>query len=149
MSDRQAILATFIDRVWNRGQSASVAQYLAETYTIHHDPGDPWEGRTLDQAGFVERLETSRLPFPDQRFRIIHSSESDETVAIAWTWTGTHSAPIAGFSATGRVISMSGASVYGFDALDRLTGHWQVSDRLSVFQQLQANAASLASAPAI
>jgi len=34
---------------------------------------------------------------------------------------------------------MSGATAYSFDAQDRLTGHWQIADRLGVFQQLQAN----------
>ncbi len=34
-------------------------------------------------------------------------------------------------------IHMSGATVYGFDSEDCLTGHWQITDRLGVFQQLQ------------
>jgi len=32
---------------------------------------------------------------------------------------------------------MSGATVFSFDGA-QATGHWQVSDRLSVFQQLTA-----------
>jgi hypothetical protein len=32
---------------------------------------------------------------------------------------------------------MSGATVYMFDADDRLTGHWQIADRLGAYQQLQ------------
>ncbi|MCT2401127.1 ester cyclase [Novosphingobium mangrovi (ex Huang et al. 2023)] len=145
MTTRQKLLADFIERVWNRGESAAVPEFLAPLYTIRHDPGDPWEGRTLDQAGFVERLETSRTPFPDQRFAIVHMSESGDSVIIAWTWAATHHAAIAGFPASGQPIAMSGASVYSFDEDDRLTGHWQVSDRLGVFQQLQANAAAPAS----
>lgn len=141
MTPRQRLLGQFIERVWNCGDSAAVPEYLAETYTIRHDPGDPWEGRTLDHAGFIERLETSRAPFPDQRFTIVHISEDDTSVIIAWTWAATHRLPIAGFEASNRTITMSGASVYSFDRKDRLTGHWQVSDRLSVFQQLQQNAA--------
>ncbi|WP_067736963.1 ester cyclase [Novosphingobium naphthalenivorans] len=142
MSPRQTRLAEFIERVWNRGESAAVPEYLAPLYTIRHDPGDPWEGRSLDHAGFIERLETSRAPFPDQRFTILHMSESGDRVIIAWTWLATHREAAAGFPATGQQIAMSGASIYDFDAEDRLTGHWQVADRLGVFQQLQAQAAA-------
>ncbi|MCJ2178345.1 ester cyclase [Novosphingobium album (ex Hu et al. 2023)] len=142
MSTRQTLLTDFIERVWNRGESAAVPEYLAPLYTIHHDPGDPWEGRSLDQAGFIERLESSRAPFPDQRFNILHISESGNSVIIAWTWLATHREAAAGFPASGRQIAMSGASIYDFDEADRLTGHWQVADRLGVFQQLQANAAA-------
>jgi predicted ester cyclase len=35
---------------------------------------------------------------------------------------------------------MTGATVYSFDSDDRITGHWQVIDRLGVFQQLRRNA---------
>jgi hypothetical protein len=32
---------------------------------------------------------------------------------------------------------MSGMTVYDFDTADRLSGHWQIADRLGVYQQLQ------------
>jgi hypothetical protein len=35
---------------------------------------------------------------------------------------------------------MTGATVYSFDRDDRITGHWQVIDRLGVYQQLRRNA---------
>ena len=42
--------------VWNAGDVEACRRYLAPTYTIWHDPGDPWEGRTLDCGGFEDRL---------------------------------------------------------------------------------------------
>lgn len=42
-------LREFIERVWNRGEIAAIAQFLAPLYTIHHDPGDPWEGKQLSR----------------------------------------------------------------------------------------------------
>lgn len=137
--DRKARLAAFIEAVWNRGDAASAPTYLAPAYTIHHDPGDPWEGRTLDPAGFTQRLIQSRAPFPDQRFTALRMAEDDDAVIMTWTWEATHLGDFPGFPATGKVIRMSGATAYGFDDQDRLTGHWQIADRLSVFQQLQAN----------
>jgi predicted ester cyclase len=42
---------------------------------------------------------------------------------------------IPGFPASGKQIKMSGATVYYFEG-NRITGHWQITDRLGVFQQL-------------
>ena len=142
MTARRQRLAAFIDSVWNEGDAAAVAEFLAPRYTIRHDPGDPWEGQVLDHEGFAERLALSRAPFPDQRFEILAMFEDETGIAMTWNWSATHLGEIAGFAPTGRTIRMSGATVYAFDGENRLTGHWQVADRLSVFHQLQAGAAA-------
>ena len=137
---RKARLAAFIEVVWNRGDVAAVPDYLAAANTIHHDPGDPWEGRTLDHAGgFAKRLLQSRAPFPDQRFTVLRMAEDEDAVIMTWTWEATHLGDFPGFRATGRTIRMSGATAYGFDNEDRVNGHWQIADRLGVFQQLQVD----------
>ena len=135
-------LAAFIQAVWNEGRLEAVDDYLSATYRIRHDPGDPWEGRTLDPEGFKERLRQSRAPFPDQSFHVERYIGGEAAVAMFWTWTGTHLAEVAGFAATGQVIRMSGATLYDFDPEDRICGHWQIRDNLGVFQQLQQNRAS-------
>jgi predicted ester cyclase len=130
-------LARFIEEVWSEGRIERVPAYLAAAYTIAHDPGDPWEGRTLDAAGFMERVRQSRAPFPDQRFRIIAMIGEGDRVAITWDWAATHAGDLPGFPATGRRIIMTGATLYAFDGTARLTGHWQVADRLGVYRQLR------------
>src|SRR6185295_8503152 len=96
----------------------------------------PWEHRELDLAGYKERVRLSRAPFPDQRFTIKELMSEGNAVIIAWTWTGTHTGDVAGFPASGKEIKMSGATVYYVDG-GRLTGHWQVTDRLGVYTQLR------------
>lgn len=137
VDERKRRLAAFIRQVWDGGDADAADDYVAETYTIHHDPGDPWEGRTLDRAGFKDRVRKSRAAFPDQRFETQGLFAEGDNVVMTWLWNGTHRGALAGFPATGRVIRMSGATVYTFDSEDRLTGHWQITDRLGVFQQLQ------------
>jgi len=61
-------------------------------------------------------------------------------VFATWRWVGTHTGTLSGFPPTGRPLRMTGATVYSFDTDDRLSGHWQVIDRLGVFQQLRRNA---------
>jgi steroid delta-isomerase-like uncharacterized protein len=136
---RQQRLANFIRQVWDEGNADAADTYVAATYTIHHDPGDPWDGKVLDLAGFKDRVRLSRAAFPDQRFAIQRMFVDGDDVAITWLWAATHSGDIPGFPASGQPIHMSGATVYTFDGEDRLTGHWQITDRLGVYQQLQQN----------
>ncbi|MGI9434809.1 MAG: ester cyclase [Geminicoccaceae bacterium] len=58
-------------------------------------------------------------------------------VVAAWTWTGTHLGDLPGIPPSGKAIRMSGLTTYHFDR-GRLTGHWQVADRLGVYQQLSS-----------
>lgn len=129
------ILTRFFREVWTDGNVEAADRYLAPRYTIHHDPGDPWDGQTLDLARFKERLRTSRAPFPDQRFTIEELIAEAGKVVAAWTWAGTHTGDLPGFPASGKAITMSGLTIYYFDG-DKIAGHWQVADRLSVYQQL-------------
>jgi steroid delta-isomerase-like uncharacterized protein len=142
-SDVKARLTQFIDEVWNAGDVDASDKYIAPKYTIHHDPGDPWDKRELDLAGYKERVRISRAPFPDQRFSIQGLVAEGNTAVMTWLWSGTHKGDIPGFPATGNNIKMSGATVYYFDG-GRLTGHWQIADRLGVYMQLQQGAAATA-----
>jgi predicted ester cyclase len=140
--ERKKLLASFIEEVWSQGRIEACDDFIGETYTVRHDPGDPWDGRTLNREAFKERVRTSRGPFPDQRFTLVSTLEDGDAVVIAWTWAASHQGDIAGFAATGARLTMSGLTLYDFDGENRIRGHWQVVDRLGVFQQLAQNAAS-------
>ena len=139
---RKALLTAFIESVWSRGSIDACDDFIGETYTIRHDPGDPWDGQTLSRDGFKERVRLSRAPCPGQRFTLAALLEDGDAIALAWTWAATHTGEIGGFAATGKPLIMSGLTVYDFDGENRIRGHWQVADRLGVFQQLSRNAAS-------
>ncbi len=130
------ILTRFIHEVWSEGDVEAADRYIAAQYTIHHDPGDPWDRQELDLEGFKERVRLSCGPFPDQRFVLNELFADGNAVVVTWFWTGNHQADLPGFPATGRQISMSGITVYYFDG-DRISGHWQITDRLGVYQQLR------------
>ena len=135
-NDNEHLLRQFLAAVWNAGDIDASDRFIAPAYTIHHDPGDPWNARTLDLAGYKERVRLSRAPFPDQAFDIQDILAEQDKVMITWLWSGTHKADYPGFPATGNVITMSGATVYYIHD-GRLTGHWQITDRLGVFLQLR------------
>lgn len=137
-SQRKQFLTSFLEEVWSLGEIDACDRFVGSSYTIQHDPGDPWNGRTLDREAFKDRVRQSRAPFPDQRFYVQSLLEDDGKIAVAWTWTATHAGDFPGFPASGRVLKMSGLTIYEFDGDGLLSGHWQVSDRLGIFQQLQA-----------
>jgi steroid delta-isomerase-like uncharacterized protein len=139
LASRKERLVSFIRQVWDEGDAEAADAYLGESYTIHHDPGDPWEGAVLDLYRFKDRVRTSREAFPDQQFAIQQLFEDGDSVVMTWLWVATHAGDLPGFPATGETLRMSGATVYNFDAQDRLTGHWQIADRLGLYQQLQRN----------
>ncbi len=134
-NDLCEILRAFLERVWNEGDIDAADNYIARSYTIHHDPGDPWDGQTLDIKAFKARVATSRAPFPDQRFDIVDMISGEGRIAVSWRWLGTHAGDMPAFPASRKKIAMSGLTIYSFDGA-RISGHWQVADRLAVFQQL-------------
>ncbi len=133
------LLSQFMDEVWSGGDIDACDRFIADEYTVHNDPGDPWHGQTLSLDGFKERVRLSRAPFPDQRFDIQTMVAEPGRVAITWAWQGSFMEDMAGFKADGRVIRMTGMTLYDFTD-GKLSGHWQLCDRLGVFQQLQATA---------
>jgi steroid delta-isomerase-like uncharacterized protein len=135
MSQNADILLQFIERVWNTGDLAAVDEFIGDAYTIHSDPGDPWEGCTLTRDGFKERLARSRGPFPDLRFEIHDLIDDGSRIVICWTMRATQTGPLAGRPATGKSISVRGMTLYHFSG-GRIVGHHQVVDRLAVVQQL-------------
>lgn len=135
MSDNTARLIAFMERVWNAGEVAAVDEFLGPQYTIHSDPGDPWDGQTLSVAGFKERLLTSRAPFPDLTFDIGETVSEGDRVALSWTMRGTQLGSMGGRPPSGRSFAVRGMTIYHF-ADGRIIGHQQVVDRLSVVQQL-------------
>jgi predicted ester cyclase len=133
------LLRQLIEEVWNAGNVDASDLYIASAYTIHHDPGDPWEGQELDLAGYKERVRVSRAPFPDQCFSIEDLLADGDRVCMTWNWRATHLGDIPGFPATGNLIRMSGATVYYVED-GCFTGHWQIADRLGVYTQLRQGA---------
>ncbi|MEM9634668.1 MAG: ester cyclase [Pseudomonadota bacterium] len=136
---QESRLSEFLDKVWNSGELEPIDQLVHSSYTIHHDPGDPWEGQTLTREGLKDRVSRSRTPFPDQAFDIQDMISARNRTAITWIWRGTHKQDFGHFRASGQLLTMSGATFYYFQE-GLLCGHWQMVDRLSIYQQLMVAA---------
>lgn len=124
-----------IEGVWNKGNLQIVDELIAPQYTIRHDPGDQWEEQTIDLVTYKDRVKISRNVLPDQKFHIEDLVAEDNKVAVSWKFTGTQKGDLPGLPATNKQVSISGLTIYYFSN-DKIIGHWQVLDKLSLLGQL-------------
>lgn len=123
---------------WSQEDLTNLDSLIAEKYTIFSDPGDPWEGQTLDRDTYRKRLLHAREAFPDLVFEITQIIHENDRVAVIWKASGTHSGDMRGLPATGKRLSFSGQTFYLIEN-GKAAGHWQVIDRLGFIQQLQGS----------
>lgn len=128
-------IVKLIEEVWSKGNLEIVDQLVAPQYTIKHDPGDPWEGKTIDLPTFKARVQMSRHIFPDQKFYIEDLICDDDKVAVSWSFTGTQKESLPQLPATNKTVKISGLTIY-YLLNGKITGHWQVFDRLGLLGQL-------------
>jgi steroid delta-isomerase-like uncharacterized protein len=122
--------------MWSDGDYSALDQLVAPIYTIHSDPGDAWEGQSLDRATYTERVRLSRQVFPDLNFDIQDMVVGDGRVAVRWIAQGTQHGDLPGVPATRRRLSFAGQTIYELKG-GLVAGHWQVIDRLGFVQQLR------------
>ena len=135
LSTLKSTLSTFIDRVWNKVDFSNLDVFVAPHYEIRNDPGDPWDGQTLDHGTFKERVAYSRNAFPDLHFAIQEMIEEDGKVVASWIMSGTHRGDLPDLPATGRAFSISGMTIYTFE-VGKVSGHTQAFDRLGFLFQI-------------
>ncbi len=134
--DLKSTLQLFMEQIWNSGNFDEVHTYVCEQYIVKHDPGDAWEGQTLNHATFIERVCYSRHAFPDLRFDIKEMVAEGERVAAFWIMSGTHEGDLQNLMATGKPFRISGMTIYEFDEDGKICGHTQAYDRLGFITQM-------------
>jgi steroid delta-isomerase-like uncharacterized protein len=131
-----AIVEDLYRLVWSRGDYQAIERLVARRYAIHSDPGDAWEGRTLDRDEYRERVEYSRMAFPDLAFTVHDTIATDLRVSVRWSAEGTHRGDLRDLPATGKRLTFAGQTIYELEG-GQIAGHWQVVDRLGFVRQLQ------------
>lgn len=136
MTTNEIMVSELYGRVWSDGDYAAVERLIAPRYTIHSDPGDAWEGQSLDRQAYIERVGFSRTAFPDLRFEMHDLVAAGDRVAVRWSAAGTQLGALPGLAASGRRLRFAGQSIYELRG-GQIAGHWQVVDRLGFVQQLR------------
>ncbi len=134
--EQSALVEDLHRAVWSEGEFTAIARLITPRYTIHSDPGDPWDGQTLDHATYQTRVLVSRTAFPDLRFTIHDLVPAAQRVAVRWSAAGTHLGPLPTLPPSGKSITFTGHTIYELRD-GKLAGHWQTVDRLGFYQQLR------------
>lgn len=130
------LLVEELYKIWSQDDLGAIGSLVAESYTIFSDPGDAWEGQTLDRDEYRARLLYSRNAFPDLVFEISHLVGEDGLVAVVWKATGTHRGDLPGLPASGKKLTFAGQTTYLIKD-GKVAGHWQTIDRLGFIQQFK------------
>ena len=98
-----------------------------------HDPA-PDQGS--GPQGFIKFFTQFRSAFPDLKIAVEHMTADDDSVAIAYTVTGTQNGPFQGIPATGKKIKARGVQIAKFNGEGKITERWGSSDEAGIMQQI-------------
>jgi steroid delta-isomerase-like uncharacterized protein len=98
-----------------------------------HDPA-PDQGPGPE--GFIKFFTQFRHAFPDLKIAVEHMTADEDSVAIAYTITGTQDGPFQGIPATGKKIKARGVQIARHSADGKIVERWGSSDEAGIMQQL-------------
>lgn len=90
---------------------------------------------TPDREGFKQFIKMVRDAFPDFHDTVEDLIAENDKVVLRVTCTGTHKGEFMGVPPTGKQVTVSAIAIYRF-AGGKAVEHWNVTDRLSLMQQL-------------
>jgi steroid delta-isomerase-like uncharacterized protein len=111
---------------------------LVSPAVVEHDPG-PTQGPGAQ--GYIDFFTELRSAFFDLSITPEHLTADDDTVALAYTMTGTHTGVFQGIAPTGKSIKARGVQIARF-VDGKMVERWGSSDELGILKQLGAAPAS-------
>lgn len=130
IADAEALVARYIEEVWNQGDLASLDALTAPGFEYRLGGQPP-----RDRAAFAEFLAQTRTAFPDWRVEPDHIIADPEGVAVRWHARATHRGRFHGILPTGRTIRVTGINLYAIEQ-GRIASEWEETDTLAILQQL-------------
>ena len=131
-----AILTKFAEAV-NTGN----LDLFNETVAIENIDHDPARDQVPGPEGYRALFSRLRSAFPDLSVTLDTLVADDESIAIAYTLTGTQTGSLMGISPTGRRMRIRGMQISKFKD-GKMVERWGSSDELGMLQQLGAVAVS-------
>jgi steroid delta-isomerase-like uncharacterized protein len=126
----QAALAKFAEVV-NTGRFDLFDQVVAPN-CVDNDPAD---GQVPGPAGYRMFFSRMRTAFPDMSVTPETIVQDEETIAIAYTLTGTHTGPFGRIPATGKKVKIRGMQISKFKD-GKMVERWGSSDELGLLKQI-------------
>lgn len=102
---------------------------------VDHDP-DP--GQVAGPQGYIDLFRRMITAFPDFAVAVDQLVADEQTIAFAYTMTGTHRGEFLGVAPTGRKIQARGVQIAKFNDQAKVIERWGSSDQLGILKQLGA-----------
>jgi steroid delta-isomerase-like uncharacterized protein len=126
----QAALGKFAEAV--QTGNFDVFKEVVSTENIDHDPA---VGQVPGPEGYRMFFTGLRTAFPDMSVTLETLVADEESIAFAYTLTGTQTGPLMGFAPTGKKIKIRGMQISKFKD-GKMVERWGSSDELGMLQQL-------------
>lgn len=133
--ESKAVVRRYVEEGLIGGNLAAADRAYAPDCVFHNPVLAEAPSLPPGPAGVRQLLAATRAAFPDMRYTLDALIAEGETVAVFYTWTGTHTGELGGIPATGRSVTAMGAMACRV-AGGRIVEEWDVDDRLGVMQQL-------------
>ena len=132
IAENKSMARRYIKDFWAAGNLEVASEIVSESF-LFHSPLRELEGREAIKQ-FVLAIHSV---FSGLEFEIKDLIAEGEKVVIHWTMTGIHSNEFMGIAATGRSISIPGASIVHISG-EKVTEAWLHWDRMSLMEQLKS-----------
>jgi steroid delta-isomerase-like uncharacterized protein len=103
---------------------------------VEHDPAP---GQGPGPEGYRTFFSAMTKAFPDMKVALDTMVADEDSIAFAYTLTGTHQGPLMGISPTGKKVSIRGVQISKFRD-GKMVERWGSSDQLGMLQQLGVTA---------
>jgi steroid delta-isomerase-like uncharacterized protein len=120
---------------WGEAINSGNLEALRELVTpnvVEHDPG-PNQGPGAQ--GYIDLFNEMRTAFPDLQATPEHITADEDSIALAYTMTGTHQGDFMGIKPTGRKIKARGVQIARYEN-GKMAERWGSSDQLGILEQL-------------
>jgi len=128
----EAIVRSYFNDVWNKGQLGKLDTLLADDY-INHTPSVP--GPPPGPAGLKPIVAAIRRGFPDLHYEIKDIIATGDRVVARVVMTGTQTDTLFDIPPTGKKISVNQVNIEKI-VNGRIAEHWRVTDELTMMKEL-------------
>jgi steroid delta-isomerase-like uncharacterized protein len=130
----KALVRSYIEEVWGRGNLDAVELYFGANYRRHLSPTlEP-----LSLNGQKQRLADFRAAFPDVKITIEDVFSEGAYVIFRSTMSGTHRGRFQGMQPTGKMITVSLVDIIRVEN-GKFVEHWGGPDLYDLLRQLGAS----------
>lgn len=130
--NKSSLVSRIADEMWNKGL-INVGDEIMESDAKYHGPHMPNGTGTREE--WKRAVAMYRAAFPACHVTYEELIETEDTVVGRWSAEGTHTGNLPGMAPTGKLISISGITIYRFNG-DKISEAWEQLDMLGMWNQL-------------